>query len=81
MTDTHESIKLRYHQMLMGRTPVERLRMGCSMFDAAKQIVKSSILHKNPHCSPQEMKKEIFLRFYGREFSDIQKEKVLKGLS
>jgi len=80
MLDTHESIKKRFFQMMMSKSPAERLRMGCSMFDSAKQIVRSSILQKNPHGSPSEIKKEIFLRFYGQDFQSEQKRKILDSL-
>ena len=80
MTDTHESIKARFHQMLMSRSPLERLKMGCSMFDSARQIVRSSILDQNPHSSLLEIKKAVFLRFYGHDFNPDQKEKILSSL-
>ena len=80
MTDTHESIRVRFHQMLMSRSPLERLKMGCSMFDSAKQIVRSSILDQKPESSPQEIKKAVFLRFYERDFNPDQKEKILSSL-
>jgi len=80
MQDTHESIKKRFFQMMMSKSPAERLRMGCSMFDSAKQIVRSSILQQNPNGSPLEVKKEIFRRFYGQDFKSQQKIKILDTL-
>ena len=62
--------------MIMKRSGEERLLMGCSMYTAAKGIVKSSILAKNPDISDKEMKKKIFNRFYGLEFSEKQKKKI-----
>ena len=80
MTDTHNSIAIRFHQMIMERSGVERLEMGCSMFDTAKQIVRSSIIARNPGASGAQMKKEIFLRFYGQDFSPEYREKILNAL-
>jgi len=77
MLDTHESIQKRFFQMMMSKSPVDRLRMGCSMFDSAKQIVRSSILERNPDGSPLEIRKEMFLRFYGQDFQPDQKIKIL----
>jgi hypothetical protein len=77
MSDTHPSVESRFHEMIMSRSPEERLRMGCSMFDTAKEIVRSSIRERNPNLSEREMRKEIFLRFYGNDFSPQQKEKIL----
>lgn len=80
MNDTHDSMKLRYHQMLMSRTPLERLKMGFSMYDTAKQIVQSSIRNQNPKISRREMRKETFLRFYGKDFKLDFRDKILKFL-
>ena len=77
MNDTSPEMMARYHQMLMQQSPERRLQMGCSMFDTAKQIVRSSILEKSPAISSSDLKKSIFLRFYGQEFKEGQKEKIL----
>ena len=81
ISDTHRSMESRFHRMMMEHPPQERLRMGCSMFDAAKEIVRSSILERHPHISVQELKKEMFLRFYGQDFGAKQKKKILDLLN
>ena len=80
MNDTPQIVEERYHRLLMQKTGEERLRMGCSMFDAAREIVKSSILSEFPDISPRQMRQKIFLRFYGKDFSQEQKEEILKEL-
>ena len=79
MNDTSKEVQELYYRLLMQKSPEERLRMGCSMFDAAKIIAKSSILEEFPAISPLEMKK-IFLRFYGEEFSEDQRQEILNAL-
>ena len=79
--DTSEEMQKRYHALLMRRSGEERLKMGCSMFDAAKEIVKSSLLNENPGLTARELKEKIFLRFYGLDFSESQKQKIIAGLS
>lgn len=79
--DTHKLIESRFHRMMMEHSSEERLQMGCSMFDTAKEIVRSSILERHPHISMQELKKEIFLRFYGEDFEPEQKRKILDLLN
>jgi hypothetical protein len=64
----------------MAKSQEERLLMGCSMFGAAKQIVKDAIFNQNPGITPQRMKEEIFLRFYGMEFNKDEKGKILNVL-
>ncbi len=80
MEDTSTAVAVRFQKMIMKRGPLERLLMGCSMFDSAKQIVKNAILNQNPEIKPQRMKEEIFLRFYGMEFNKAEKEKILNVL-
>ena len=81
MQDTSTKVKNIYHDILMARTPEERLKMGCSMFDAAKQIVRSSILNKDSNISDQELKKKIFLRFYGHDFPLQKLKRILNSLA
>ncbi len=80
MTDTHESIKVRFHQMMMSRSPLERLEMGCSMFDTAKEIVRNSIINQGLGSSPQEINRQIFLRFYSQDFDEDQQKKILNSI-
>lgn len=80
MNDTPQEMGKRYHDMLMRRSGEERLKMGCEMFDAAKAIVKSSILNENSRLTESELKEKIFLRFYGLDLSEAQKRKIIAGL-
>lgn len=80
MNDTSPEMEKRYYAMLMQRSGEERLKMGCSMYDAAKEIVKSSILNESPGLTKNELKEKIFLRFYGLDFSETQKRKIIAQL-
>ena len=80
MKDTNSSMQKFYEEKLMQIAPEQRLRMGCSMFDAAKQLVISSIVAENPQISNQEIKRKIFLRFYGLELTKQQCEKILREI-
>jgi hypothetical protein len=75
MNDTHPAIAARFRNLIMLKSPEERLLMGCSMFDAARQIVQSAICNSRPDITESELKKEIFIRFYGTDFNqaDIKK--------
>jgi hypothetical protein len=81
MNDTDPRMEKKMMEMMMSRTASERFEMGCSMFDFAKEIVVSSIKQKNPGISRQELRKEIFLRFYGDDFSPEQREKIIDHLN
>jgi hypothetical protein len=76
MNDTHPEIAVRFRDLMKAKTNEQRLLMGCSMFDTAKQIVQSAIYAQRPAITPEEMRKEIFLRFYGQEFSRTDREKI-----
>jgi len=78
MLDTHPDIAVRYRNMMMHKSGEQRLRMGCSMYDAARQIVRSAILDGNVDITEAEMRREIFLRFYGHEFSRNERDKLFQ---
>ncbi len=81
MNDTHPEAAARFQSLMRLKSNEERLLMGCSMYDTAKRIVKDAILNQSPGITPQRMKKEIFLRFYGMEFSSSEKEKISRKIS
>ncbi|MGB2864368.1 MAG: hypothetical protein WBC05_13645 [Sedimentisphaerales bacterium] len=81
MFDTHPDVAIRFRDLMMSKTGQQRLLMGCSMYDTAKQIVRSAIYNSRPEITDEETKKEIFLRFYGQEFSRADREKILSVLT
>jgi len=81
MFDTHPDIAVRYRELMMSKTGQQRLVMGCSMYDTAKQIVRSAIYNSRPGITDAEIKREIFLRFYGLEFSQADREKLISALA
>ena len=81
MNDTHPEIAVRFRNLIMSKTGQERLLMGCSMYDTAKEIVRSSIYNERPGITEADMRREVFLRFYGQEFSRADKEKLFSALA
>ena len=65
----------------MHKSGEERLLMGCSMYDTAKKIVCSAIYNSRPGITDAEIKREIFLRFYGLEFSQAERDKFFSALA
>lgn len=80
MKDTSPVIAKKFYELMKKRSNEERLLAGCSMFDTSKAIVISSIYNRSQKISPAGMKKELFLRFYGAEFSEPRKKKILNVL-
>jgi hypothetical protein len=80
MKDTSLEVEQRYQAMLMRRSREERLKMGCSMHATAQALVKASVLNKDPHTSPAELRRALFLRFYSDDFTPDTREKILFAL-
>ncbi len=77
MNDTSPEVESSFNEMMMKKRGEERLKMGFSMFDMARRQVVASIKINNPDADIQEIRKQIFLRFYGQEFSPKEQEKIL----
>ena len=77
MNDTNLNVTETFINMMKKKSGVERLKMGFSMFDMARQLVLASVvsLHTN-----DDLRRELFLRFYGGDFSNEGKSKILKYL-
>jgi hypothetical protein len=78
--DTHPHIEKLYRDMIMSRSGVERLKMGCSMHTTAKKIVRASILETAPQATEEAMRHELFLRFYANDFDPDTRKKILQAL-
>ncbi len=80
MNDTSSFIEKRFREMMMEKSGEERLKMGFSMFNDARKMVIASICKTTQNCNSEEIRKLIFLRFYGDEFSKEIREKILKRI-
>lgn len=78
MNDTSPEVEQRYYDMLLARSGEERLKMGFSMYATARALVIASILEANPQASPTDIRRALFLRFYGHEFDPATREKILR---
>lgn len=80
MRDTSPEIEKKMLEIMMSKSPEERVRMGDSMYQTARYIVACSILNENLNISDNELKKEVFLRFYGNDFSPEKRDKIAHHL-
>ena len=80
MKDTSPEIEALFYQMIMKKSGQERMMMGFSMFDMARMQVEAGIRANKPNANRQEIRREIFLRFYGQEFSPEEQDKILKRI-
>lgn len=79
MKDTPPDVEERYHRQLMSLTGEQRLAMAGRMFDAAKRLVLASISQDGP-VSRQKARELLFLRFYGDDFTEDQRAKIIAHL-
>lgn len=75
MNDTEPKIENKIRELMMEKTPVERLKMGCSMFGFSKIIIQASlqVTKKN---NPSDLKEQLFLRLYGKEMDESIRRKI-----
>jgi|JI91814CRNA_FD_contig_31_5535626_length_428_multi_1_in_0_out_0_2 hypothetical protein len=77
MNDTSPEIEKMLRVKYMSLSGFERVQIGSSMFESAKKIVESSLPKE---LAPVEKKIQMFLRFYGHEFSEVEKNKIINRL-
>jgi len=80
MRDTTSDITTKMCEMIQKKTPLERLKMGISMYETSKYLITQAILKNNPNISKAEFKREFFLKFYGNDFIPSDREKILSHL-
>ncbi len=81
MKDTTPEIESRFMDMMMSKSGEERLKMGFSMFETARRQAIASIRGERPDIDDKELRRQVFLRFYGQEFDENDREKILKGFA
>jgi len=80
MNDTSVQMVEKMREMIRKKTPEERLKMGCSMYDFSKRLVVHFLMEREPGLSSSALRRELFLRFYGNDFSPRKRQEILNGL-
>lgn len=80
MNDTSPSVEDIFLKMMMKKSGQERMMMGFSMFEMARRQVVASVKMNNPDADVKDIRRGIFLRFYGQDFSPEEREKILSKL-
>lgn len=80
MTDTSPEMEARYMAMWKNVPPAERLRMGCEMFSAAKELALAGLRHQLGDVDPGEIRRHLFKRLYGSDFAPAELEKIFQGM-
>ena len=80
MNDTQTKIKQFYNEMLLLKSPLERLRMASRMYDSAKALATSGIQKERQHLDTARLRGELFLRMYEKDFSVTERERIMKKI-
>jgi hypothetical protein len=78
VSDTAQAVEERLRALYGARTAAQRVEMATSMFTSAKEIARAGIrmeLGDIPEC---EMRRQLFLRLYGGDFSATQLAAILR---
>jgi len=76
MKDPTPSVESLYHDMLMSRSPAERVRMACSMNASARAIIRAGIPDDSWE-TEIDLRIEIFRRFYRADFTEAEMEPIV----
>lgn len=79
MRDTPPAVDAMYREILMSRTPADRVRMAASMYDAAKAIIRAGI---PAECweTEADLRLEVFRRMYRQDFSPEEMKRIVEAL-
>jgi hypothetical protein len=77
MNNAENSIEKVYREMLMKLSGKKRLLMSLSMSRLSLEIMVCGIMEKY---GDRDLKKHVFLRLYGNDFTDKEKEKILASI-
>ena len=80
MKDTPSEVEIKYRNLLLACSPSERLAMAGRMFGTAKALVEAGIRQQHGELPPAELRRHLFLRFYGQDFSETEKKRILDSL-
>ena len=68
--------------MVQARPPGgDRFRIASDMFDITRAMVIAGIRAEKPQITESELRQELFLRYYGDEFSPEQRKKILAAIA
>lgn len=81
MKDTRPEIEALFLERMMSRTSSERVAMAGRMFQTGKALVEAGILEEYGELSPAELRRHLFLRLYGQDFPEDERERIAEALA
>jgi hypothetical protein len=77
MKDTSPQVENKLYELMRKKTSQERLNMAFSMYDLARSLVVAGIKQEYKNPSPAFLRRELFIRFYSRDFTEAQAKQIL----
>jgi len=78
MNDTSPEMRKKQLEGIFKMTAKERFAEGLKMIDFVRQTVENSIRKQKPNLSATEFKIEIFKRYYAKDFSKEEKQRIIE---
>jgi len=75
-SDTPDHLRKKQFDIVMRKTPLERLKMCCDMADFSMAMVKKQIKDKHPEISESELKFETIKAVYADCYSDEEMNRI-----
>ena len=80
MNDTSPAIKKRFQEMVMSRTPQERLQMASRMFDSGRKLAIAGIEDRKKGLSKKQLRAQLFIRLYGHDFPSDKLKEIMREM-
>ncbi len=78
--DTSPQMAQKYHKLIMGLSAEQRVKMGCRMFDCAREIMKAGLAIE-PNPKNLSWRARIFHRLYKRDFSPQELDIITRKIN
>ncbi len=72
-------LRAAFYEWFCSAEPGERVAFNMSMRDQLLRILRASVCAEDPGMNELEVRQQLFLRLYGHEFSEEQRERILAG--
>lgn len=77
MKDTTPEMQKKQAAITALMTPQERFMQGVEMIDYVRMVVENSIKAQNPTISEIELKIQVFIRYYKKDFTPQKLEEII----
>ena len=76
MRDTTAEVRRKHVEIMLQKTPQERVSMAFDMFRFAKSLVEQRIDNENPDTNALEKKIMVFNEIYKKDFDKVELQRI-----